>query len=26
VALPPIGDTYDARFVTALQANPGDLP
>jgi len=24
-ALPAIDDTYDARFVTALQANPGDL-
>jgi NitT/TauT family transport system substrate-binding protein len=24
-ALPLIDDTYDARFVTALQANPGDL-
>ena len=24
-ALPQIDDTYDARFVTALQANPGDL-
>jgi hypothetical protein len=24
-ALPPIDDTYDARFVIALQANPGDL-
>lgn len=23
--LPVIDDTYDARFVTALQANPGDL-
>jgi ABC-type nitrate/sulfonate/bicarbonate transport system substrate-binding protein len=25
LALPLIDDTYDARFVTALQANPGDL-
>jgi NitT/TauT family transport system substrate-binding protein len=25
LALPPIDTTYDARFVTALQANPGDL-
>lgn len=24
-ALPPIDATYDARFVAALQANPGDL-
>jgi hypothetical protein len=25
LALPPIDDTYDARFVIALQADPGDL-